>query len=56
MRDVIAASAGGDKAEDGRVLVDRARAGSTTARSELEAQNVVLGPWGPKPRDGLLWR
>ena len=56
MRDVIAASAGGDKADDGRVLVDRARAGSTTARSELEAQNVVLGPWGPKPRDGLLWR
>lgn len=57
MRDVIGAAAGhGEAAEDGRVLVDRARAGSATARSELESRNVVLGPWGRSPRDGLLWR
>jgi hypothetical protein len=52
MRDVIASAAGGE-AEDGRVLVDRARAGSQSARAELARQNVVLGPWAGK---GLLWR
>jgi hypothetical protein len=52
MRDVIASAAGAE-AEDGRVLVDRARAGSPTARAELAQQNVVVGPWG---KQGLLWR
>jgi hypothetical protein len=54
MRDVIASAAGRDGGEDGRVLVDRARAGSPTAQAELERQNVVIGPWGRK--QGLLWR
>ena len=56
MRDVMASAAGTDEAEDGRVLVDRARAGSQTARSELADQNVVLGPWSGTPNAGLLWR
>lgn len=55
MRDVIA-SAAGDATDDGRVLVDRARAGSQTARAELGQQNVVVGPWSGDPRAGLLWR
>jgi hypothetical protein len=55
MRDVIASAAGRDS-EDPRVLVDRARAGSRTARAELEQQNVVLGPWGRAKKPGLLWR
>lgn len=54
MRDVIAVAAGRDGTDDPRVLVDRARAGSTTAREELAGQNVVLGPWA-KPA-GLVWR
>ena len=53
MRDVIASAAGQDGGDDGRVLVDRAQAGSQTARAELAQQNVVLGPWS-SPR--LLWR
>ncbi len=55
MRDVIASAAdqGGD--DDGRVLVDRAQAGSQTARAELAQQNVVLGPWSTS-RPRLLWR
>ena len=56
MRDVIASAAGRTTAEDGRVLVDRARAGSQTARAELARQNVVLGPWGDSAKPGLLWR
>jgi hypothetical protein len=56
MRDVMASAAGADDGEDGRVLVDRARAGSQTARAELADQNVVLGPWGGAPNTGLLWR
>jgi hypothetical protein len=56
MRDVMASAAGADEAEDGRVLIDRARAGSRTARSELADQNVVVGPWGGTPKAGLLWR
>ncbi len=56
MRDVMASAAGTDEAEDGRVLIDRARAGSQTARSELADQNVVLGPWSGTPKTGLLWR
>lgn len=56
MRDVIASAAAGDDAEDGRVLVDRARAGSETARRDLAGQNVVVGPWGGEARRGLLWR
>lgn len=57
MRDVMATAAGGAKAEDGRVLVDRARAGSAAARAELAEGNVVLGPWGGGDgRQGLLWR
>lgn len=55
MRDVMGAAAAREP-EDGRTLVDRARAGSATARAELEARNVTLGPWGRRPRDGLLWR
>jgi hypothetical protein len=55
MRDVIASAVTRGEAEDGRVLVDRARAGSRTARAELERQNVVVGPWGDA-RAGLLWR
>jgi hypothetical protein len=55
MRDVMASAASGDEPETAGVLVDRARAGSRTARAELERQNVVIGPWGGvKP--GLLWR
>jgi hypothetical protein len=54
MRDVIASAVVGEP-EDGRVLVERARAGSQAARAELAQQNVVMGPWsGAKPR--LLWR
>ena len=55
MRDVIASAASADSADDGPVLIDRARAGSETARSELARQNVVVGPWGG-PQGGLLWR
>jgi hypothetical protein len=55
MRDVIASAAGGE-ADDPRVLVDRARAGSPTARGELAQQNVVVGPWGGGAKSGLLWR
>jgi hypothetical protein len=53
MRDVIASAAEGTRAE-APVLVDRARAGSVTARDELAGQNVVIGPWGSQGR-GLLW-
>jgi hypothetical protein len=56
MRDVIASAAASDEAEDGRVLVDRARAGSETARRDLAGRNVVVGPWGGDARQGLLWR
>ena len=55
MRDVMASAATGDAAEDGPVLIDRARAGSQTARNELAQQNVVIGPWGGG-QGGLLWR
>ncbi len=55
MRDVIASAADRAETGDGGILLDRARGGSTAARSELEARNVVLGPWA-KPKDGLLWR
>lgn len=54
MRDVIATAAGRNAADDSRVLIDRARAGSTAARSELADGNVVLGPW-TRPKPGLLW-
>jgi hypothetical protein len=53
MRDVIASAAEGKPAE-APVLIDRARAGSTTARDDLERQNVVIGPWGGQGR-GLIW-
>ena len=56
MRDVIASAASADTADDGPVLIDRARAGSQTARGELARENVVLGPWTAAPKDGLLWR
>jgi hypothetical protein len=55
MRDVIA-SAATREADAPRVLVDRARSGSATARAELERQNVVIGPWGGGAKPGLLWR
>lgn len=54
MRDVMASAAGPDRPDEPALLVDRARAGSTTARKELEEQNVVVGPWS-RP-SGLLWR
>jgi hypothetical protein len=54
MRDVIAAAAG-PQDDDSRILLDRARGGSATAREALEAQNVVLGPWSKAP-PGLIWR
>jgi hypothetical protein len=56
MRDVIASAAGGDAEEDGYILIDRARAGSETARAELAKQNVVPGPWCGGNGSGLLWR
>jgi hypothetical protein len=59
MRDVMAsAAATGPEATDDRVLIDRARGGSQTARAELAQQNVVVGPWGAGGggRPGLLWR
>ncbi len=57
MRDVMASAACRDDTDDGRVLVDRARSGSQTARAELESQNVVMGPWGGgTAKGGLLWR
>jgi hypothetical protein len=55
MRDVMA-SAAEHSEEDGGVMLDRARAGSQTARAELADQNVVVGPWGRDPRSGLVWR
>lgn len=55
MRDVIASAADRAGPEDSRILIDRARAGSTAARAELESQNVVMGPW-TRPQSGLLWR
>ena len=55
MRDVIASAAQRDAPEDGRALVDNARAGSQVARAELARQNVVVGPWG-EDGGGLLWR
>lgn len=54
MRDVIASAVEGPEAEDGRILIDRARAGSTTAREDLASQNVVVGPWG-RENPGLIW-
>lgn len=53
MRDVIASAAEGVRVE-APVLIDRARSGSATAREELAAQNVVIGPWGAANK-GLLW-
>lgn len=55
MRDVIACAATTGEPEDSRVLIDRARSGSMTARNELAEGNVVLGPW-TQPKTGLLWR
>lgn len=54
MRDVIATAAGRTESGDRRVLLDRARSGSLSAREELAESNVVLGPW-TKPKPGLLW-
>jgi len=53
MRDVIASAAEEGRAE-APVLIDRARAGSVTAREELARENVVVGPWGASGK-GLLW-
>jgi hypothetical protein len=55
MRDVMATAAGRSGSDDGRVLLDRARASSAQARDDLAEGNVVLGPWGANPRRGLLW-
>lgn len=56
MRDVIASAADPGEPRDARVLHDRARAGSRTARAELAEQNVIVGPWAANARSGLLWR
>ena len=56
MRDVMASAAGRDGTEDGRVLLDRARAGSQTARGELAAAERGRRPVGRPPKPGLLWR
>lgn len=56
MRDVIASAAERGEDEDGRILIDRARCGSQTARAELSRQNVVVGPWGGDAGPGLIWR
>lgn len=56
MRDVIASAAGRLGTEEPGALIDRAKAGSQTARAELADQNVVLGPWGTSAGRGLLWR
>jgi hypothetical protein len=55
MRDVIASAVETDAADDGRILLDRAKAGSSTARAALEDANVVVGPWA-RSGPGLLWR
>lgn len=54
MRDVMASAA--DQPRDMHRLFDQARAGSTTARKDLAADNVVLGPWAAPAKGGLLWR
>jgi hypothetical protein len=54
MRDVIASATDRREPEHGRILVDRARSGSATAREELSAGNVVVGPWG-QGKAGLIW-
>lgn len=56
MRDVMASATVREGGEDPRVLLDRARAGSGTAKTDLARQNVVAGPWGNPPQAGLLWR
>jgi hypothetical protein len=55
MRDVIASAVDRGASDDGRILIDRARSGSTTARNELAQGNVVIGPWAAAPKGGLLW-
>jgi hypothetical protein len=55
MRDVIASAAAPQDAGDGRVLIDRASAGSQTARETLAEQNVIVGPWVAGKPSGLLW-
>jgi hypothetical protein len=55
MRDVIASVAESGSDADGGILIDRARSGSKTARTELSDQNIVVGPWGSNPRTGLVW-
>lgn len=55
MRDVMA-SAATERPRNMHRLFDEARAGSTTARNELAADNVVLGPWVAPAKGGLLWR
>ncbi|MBP7003424.1 hypothetical protein [Amaricoccus sp.] len=56
MRDVIAVAAGRDRDAGPAALLDRARAGSGSARAELAGQNVVLGPWAGGRGGGLVWR
>lgn len=55
MRDVIASAVAPTEPEDGRVLIDRASAGSQTAQEALADQNVIVGPWGNRKPSGLLW-
>lgn len=54
MRDVMASAAEAKAPDEAPLLLDRARAGSVTARAELDRQNVVVGPW--TRASGLLWR
>ena len=54
LRDVMASAAEAKAPDEAPLLLDRARAGSVTARAELDRQNVVVGPW--TRASGLLWR
>lgn len=54
MRDVMASAAEAEAPDEAPLLLDRARAGSVTARAELDRQNVVVGPWARA--SGLVWR
>ncbi len=56
MRDVIASAVDRREPRDGHILLDQVRAGSRTAITELEEQNVVVGPWVGRQKPGLLWR
>ncbi len=55
MRDVIASAANKAETSDSQILFDQARAGSATARGELAARNVIMGPWAKPDKTGFRW-